>query len=241
MTPGEMNPAAGLHERVASLVALGVLALLLVVDLTFLCGHIWLAPFNAMWNIEADSSYAEQFQHLKWLGACLLALALALRRRVAVYFAWAAIFFYFLVDDSVLVHERVGAFFVAELGLDRIQQVYIAWFPNLFLRPQDFGELVVALMVTAVIAVLLVLSWPLHAAVRERTVMKHLIAWLGLLAFFAIGVDMLHIMAMPVSASATYALGVIEDGGEMVCASLLVGALELARAAERPPGPIRIT
>jgi hypothetical protein len=227
-----MDPAAG---STASMVALGLLALLLVFDLTFVCGHIWLAPFHEKWNIEADNGYAEKLQYLKWLAACILLLALALRRRAAIYLAWAAIFLYFLIDDAMSIHERIGGWLTTELGLDRLQEVYIGWFPGFFLRAQDFGELILALLVAAAIAVLLVLSWPPHAAARERTVMKRLVAWLGLFAFFAVGVDLLHIMTLdPVTWASTpagEALAVIEDGGEMISASLLVGglALELAR------------
>ena len=57
------------------------------------------------------------------------------------------------------------------------------------------------------------------------------IAWLFVFAFFAVGVDMLHIMAWEVYPPAIDVLTVIEEGGEMVCASLLVGglAMELSR------------
>jgi hypothetical protein len=211
--------------------ALGLLALLLLVDLTFIVCHISLPHRQVWWSLEADNSYPEKWQYLKWLAACLLLLALALRRRAAIYLGWAAIFLYFLIDDATSLHETMSGRLVAELGLDRIQHIYIAWFPGLYLRPQDFGELTMALVIAAVIAALLALSWPPRTAVRERKVTKRLILWLGAFALFAVGVDMVHVMVLPVSKTATYILGVIEDGGEMICASLLVGGLvrELAR------------
>jgi hypothetical protein len=232
LTATETNQAVE-RRRFAAWSLLGVLLLL---DLVFICGHVLLVdPQYGLWNLEGDNGYPEKFQHLKWLGASLLLLVLAVRRRAVIYVGWAALFFYFLVDDSTSIHERFGIWLSARFPLDWIHQVYVAWFPGVFLRPQDFGEMTVALFVAAAIAIVLVLTWPAHNAVRERTVTKWLIAWLGLFGLFAVVADMVHIMVMdPVTifTPAFYWLGLIEDGGEMICASILVGglALELARA-----------
>ena len=233
--------AAG-RRSVARAIAWTLLVLLLAIDLMFVACHLFLvgAPevFEHAWSVEADTGYAEKFQHLKWLAAVVLLLILALTRRAAVYLAWAAIFLYFLVDDATSIHETQGGRLAVEFGLERVQQIYAAWFPAFYLRPQDFGELAVALFAAAAIAFALILCWPRNGAVRERLVAKRLVAWLALFAFFAVGFDMLHIMAMdPVTmfTPAFYWLGVIEDGGEMLCASILVGglALELTRASRR--------
>jgi hypothetical protein len=232
LTARGTNPVEVRPRSAATTFAYALLALLLALDLAFVFFHVRLAASSSLWNLEVDNSYPEKSQHLKWLGASLLLVALAVRRRAMIYLAWVAIFFYFLVDDAASIHERWGGRLAAELQLDHIQRIYIARFPGMFLRSQDFGEMTVALIVAAAIAVILVLSWPARNAARERTVTKLLIAWLGLFAFFAVGVDMVHVMAMPVSAPATYMLALVEDGGEMICASLLVGglAMELARS-----------
>jgi hypothetical protein len=70
--------------------------------------------------------------------------------------------------------------------------------------------------------------------VRERIVTKRLIAWVVLFAFFAVGVDMLHVMAWEIYPPAIDLLAIVEDGGEMVCASLLVGGLALELASPAP-------
>lgn len=83
----------------------------------------------------------------------------------------------------------------------------------------------------AIIVAVLLVAWPRPDAIRERTVAKRLIAWLVLFAVFAVGFDMLHTMVWEIYPPAIELIGVIEDGGEMICASLLVAGLtlELAR------------
>ena len=65
---------------------------------------------------------------------------------------------------------------------------------------------------------------------------KRLIAWLGLFAVFAVGFDILHVMVLEIHPPAIELIGMIEDGGEMICASLLVSglALELGRSRAIP-------
>ena len=217
---------------VAWLVACSLLGLLLLLDLGFISRHVLLVDTQrGLWNLESDAGYPEKFQYLKWLGASVLLLALAVRRRAALYVGWAVIFCYFLVDDATSIHERWGGRFAAELHLDRLQQVYLTWFPGLFLRPQDFGELTVMLIVAAAIVTILVLTWPTPDAIRERIVTKWLIAWLGLFALFAVVADMVHIMVSDpatVFPRAFHWLALAEDGGKMICASLLVGGLAMA-------------
>jgi hypothetical protein len=218
--------------------AWGLLALLLALDLAFVVCHIRLSPRQGSWNLEADNGYPEKLQYVKWLGGCLLLLTLALRRHAAIYFGWAAVCLYFLWDDAALLHEWIGEKLAVGLGLGRIHRIYLAWFPGFYLRPQDFGELIVALIVAAAIAALLVLSWPARDAARERVVARRLLMWLGVFALFAVGVDMVHVMVSRVSPPAAYVLGVIEDAGEMICASLLVGGLVLELARDSALGTL---
>jgi hypothetical protein len=234
------HPVAGRRKSAAAMAAWGLLGLLLVLDLALVVGHVRLSPRQWVWNLEAEHGYPERLQYLKWLGASLLLLTLALRRRAAIYFGWAALFLYFLVDDATSLHEQMGEGLARAFGLVRPQRIYVPWFHRLYLRSQDFGELAVALIIAVAIIALLVLLWPPRQAPRERVVTMRLIIWLGVFALFAVGFDMAHVMAS-LSARTAYVLGIIEDAGEMVCASLLVGglALELARG-ERVPWSTRV-
>jgi len=207
------------------------LALLLAADIAFICFHVLWASDDWAWNVEADVGYAESFQYLKWGAAAALLLALAWKRRATIYAVWAVLFFYFLIDDSQWVHERAGTWLVGLLDLRAFEEIYHQHFEYFSLRAQDFGELIFALALATAIFVMLYAFWPGREAARERTVTKWLIAWVLLFAFFAVGMDMLHVMAWEIYPPAIEPLLVMEDGGEMICASILVGglALELTR------------
>jgi hypothetical protein len=59
---------------------------------------------------------------------------LATKRRSALYFSWFLLFFYFLLDDSLQIHERLGR-------LISIQLEFSGFFN---LRSVDFGELLIS-------------------------------------------------------------------------------------------------
>jgi hypothetical protein len=222
--------SAAWHARLRTAAFL-LLALLLATDLALIYSHILWFEDDWVWDIEADQGYGETFQYLKWSAAILLLLILAWTRRAAIYVVWAAVFLYLLIDDSQSLHETTGHRLVPLLGLRDFEEIYHRNFEYFFLRGEDFGELIVALGVAMAIAVALYLFWPQRAASRERIVTRWLIGWVLLFGFFAVGVDMLHVMAWEIYPPALDVLTVIEDGGEMICASLLVGglALEVAR------------
>jgi hypothetical protein len=209
-----------------------VLALLLAVDLALIVAHLLWGYDDWFWDIEADTGYPETFQYLKWAAATLLLLILAWKRRATIYTVWAALFLYLLLDDSQSIHERSGGWLSRRLNLDEFEEVYRQHFEYFFLQAHDFGELIFAAAVAATIAVALYFSWPGIKAKRERSVTKWLVGWVFLFAFFAVGVDMLHVMAWEIYPPAIDLLLVVEDGGEMICASLLVAGLtfELSRA-----------
>ncbi len=211
--------------------ALIVLVLLVAIDLALIGAHLLWAYEDWFWDIEVETGYAESFQYLKWAAAALLLFILAWRRRAAIYAVWAILFLYLLLDDALLFHERAGGWFTQTLNLQDFQELYLRHFEFFFLRAQDFGELIFATAVGLTIAIALYFSWPGIEAKRERAVTKWLVCWVLLFAFFAVGVDMIHIMAWEIYPPAIELLGVIEDGGEMICASLLVAGLtfELSR------------
>lgn len=238
LTAKESGSHTARRRSAAEIAAWTLLVLLLLADLALIFCHAWFVGehevIDNVWSVEADGGYAEKLQYVKWSAAALLLLALTLTRRRLIYIAWSVVFLYFVADDATSLHEQVGHWLAEELQLESIQQAYLAWFPGLYLRPRDFGELAVVLAVATTIAAMLLFSWPPRMAKRDRLVAVYLLLWLALFAFFSVGIDMVHIMALdPITGftPTTYLLGIVEDGGEMICASLLVGGLaqELAR------------
>lgn len=211
--------------------ALALLALLLVADIGFVWAHLRWAADDWYWDLGADTAYPEVFQYVQWGIASLLLFALAWKRRAAIYVAWAALFFFLLLDDAESFHERAGRWLAKTLDLKAFEAIYQRHFEYFMLYAQDFGELVYGLLLATIVVGALFLAWPGRQAKRERTVTKWLVGWLVLFAVFAVGFDMLHVMAWEIYPPAIELVAMIEDGGEMLCVSLLVGGLafEFAR------------
>lgn len=172
---------------------------------------------SALWSIEKDLGYPEIFQYVKFFLICILLLGTAGKRRRLGYAAWAVVFFYFLLDDALEVHEILGG----RLGFSH------PFLQSLGYRPLDMGELMVSVGVGLGLMSLLVLFY-LRGDQAFRKTSKDLVLLVGILAFFGVGVDMakkpLEHLANHLGLDQVYWLveGVIEDGGESLAASLLL-------------------
>lgn len=198
-----------------------LLVLLLSLDAAFIAIDIirrctpWF--HSALWSIEKDLGYPEIYQYIKFALLVVLLLATAGQRRQLGYAAWAVVFFYFLLDDALEVHERLGG----RLGFSQ------AFLQSLGYRPLDVGELMVSAGVGLGLMALLVFFY-LRGDQAFRQTSRDLLLLVGLLAFFGVGVDMakkpLEHLANHWGLHRAYGLveGVIEDGGESVAASLLL-------------------
>lgn len=192
-----------------------ILLALLATDLAFifLFGLLGLGVVSDTgFALTYDRSYAEVFQYVKqyWI---LIALALlTLKRKALLYAACGVLFAYFLVDDYAELHENFGE------QLADYLQIPAMW----MLQPYDFGELIVFAVYGCVsIALLGIAYW--RAGGLDRSIAIEVVCLLGLIAFFAVGVDVLHALSLPETIS--NCLGAIEDGGEMMAFSLLLWRL----------------
>ena len=134
-------------------------------------------------------------------------------RRKPLYFVWAVLFVYFLVDDSYSIHEQVGRSLKTSFGFE----------PALALRAQDFGELAVSIIAGAVLLGAMALAYRKSDDAAARAFTRLLLPWLGLLIFCGVFVDMLHIQLWKLFWSPVLNLvcEIVEDGGEMIAASFL--------------------
>ncbi len=200
-----------------------LLLLLLAVDLAFLVAHVWFWSRGKVpnaWNLQLDRSLPEQFQYAKWIVCAALCAWAFVRRRVLLYLAWTALFFYFLLDDSLHIHEMLG-WPVAE----RLELV-----PAFGLRAKDFGELAVSLIAGVVLLGLIALCYWRSANGPARSLTRALFPWLCLLVFSGVGLDMGLRQTREGNGGRLVALigRILEDGGEMVAASLLTVTVVLA-------------
>ena len=212
-----------LNERSATI----FLILLLCADLAFFGMHFIVAIIDDIkWVIESDKlkwilkgdlfnvarerGYPEIYQYIKFFWIIVLLFNLSLKNRSLHYIPWVLLFTYFLVDDSMKIHELAG---------DSIK-AHFNFTPYFGLRMQDYGEL--AITATAGIFLFLPLVW----AYRKGTqIFKNISLDIGLLVlvlvFFGVVIDMMH-QAVHLGYSVYFIIGFVEDGGEMLAVSLIL-------------------
>ena len=192
-----------------------LLALLLSADVVFVLLHLVLGSHHALFNLGTDRGHSEVFQYIKEYWIAIVLFVMCWRTREGIYGAWALLFAYLLCDDALLIHERVG----------------VAWgsifAPTLGLRARDFGELAFSgSMGTGFVA--LITFFHLRCSSPARNVSRSMAVLLGVLVFFGVVVDMVHVAAYPVVRGTDRCRG----RGEMVTMSLL--ASYVVHLLERP-------
>lgn len=203
--------------RQAAIVLLAIdLALLLAYVLVYLLKSLGLvATAPDLLRIETQWGLGSLLMYLKWLMIIGL-LSLSWRQlREPLLLSLASIFLFFLIDDSLAVHEQVGAQLTQHLGYHN------AW----GLRGNDFGKLTFwALAGGACLAVFL--AGYLQSSRRTQRLGHLFLLGIAGLALVGIGIDLLGVLAKQLDAgflgrAARFALRTAEDGGEMILASLL--------------------
>jgi len=184
-----------------------VLFLLLLADFAFMLLHIINIiglVSNDIYSIDTDGSYAEVFQYIKEYWIVIILFILAIRRKQIIYFAWLSLFTYFLLDDSLRIHESFGIYLAN----------YLEFQPMFQLRAQDFGELSVSILFGFLLFTFIGVSYLFSDNVARR-ISKHIFILVISLVFFGVIIDMLHPI-IPRGGS------LFEDGGEMLVMSIIV-------------------
>ena len=172
-------------------------------------------------RIDRDGSYAEWFVYLQTAACVSLLVGVFRATRQPIYLAWALIFLFVVLDDSLLIHERVSIFLVERFDLPALSG----------LRPHESGELIT--WAAAGTVLLALLGWGFIRSRPGARVAGVVFAIpLGLLVFFAIGIDMLHVALSEPGATLYGLLAIVEDGGEMLSIGL---ACALAYVLYRHP------
>jgi len=155
--------------------------------------------------------YGGLFQYVKELWVVMLLLFLARRKPRFLYITWSLLFLCLMLDDCLQVHEKWGHFLAR----------YVNFRPPFGLRAQDLGELAVCISY-GVPLVASVWVTGRRSGTAARKISKHLLVMIGLLTFFGLGIDMVHIMVEhSLLSPMSPILGVVEDGGEMIVMSLI--------------------
>lgn len=215
--------------------ALLLLFLLLSVDCAFIVIHVatriernlldaTLQLNYDLLSITTDGGYPELYQYVKYFWVILLTLYLARVARAPHYVAWTVLFAYFLCDDALSIHERVGA--VIGKGLPFV--------PPLNLRVEDVGELAVTAMVGGLLLPLLLWSYR-SGSDQFKKITQDLVLLVLAFVFFGVVVDVAH-QSIKLGWVVEFIMGIIEDGGEMVVLSLIVWFVFLLSVHKGVPG-----
>ncbi len=199
----------------------------LVIDLGFFVIHAlsvfawarhWVGADDIQpWLISTDGGWAEWFMYFNWSASIGLLLLVWLRQRRSFELGLALIFALVLADDSIQLHERIGAAFVAALRLQ----------PGIGLRAQDFGEL----LTWAVLGIAIAAAWALALLATPRQdrplTSRFISCFLGLL-WAGVVMDQLHSVVLQPQFLLTWhrwldlVMTMAEDGVEQVVSSFVL-------------------
>jgi hypothetical protein len=200
-----------------------LLLFLLAVDAIFILLHVLFdlgLLSDRRFLLGRDNGYAEMFGYLKEGGIILASCALAVRARQSLYVAWAALFLYMLLDDSLLLHERVlGSALRQILGLGRKDVV-------LGMNARDLVEnTMLALLALLILGIMVVVYHFGDRAFKKMS--RGLFILLAALAFCGVVVDFIHAVIVRSTLRREYSevnslLAILEDGGELVIISFIL-------------------
>lgn len=209
-----------------------LLVLLFVVDLVILVLHLSLklfgVPGGEHFDLGLDRSYGEMLMYLKFGWIVILGFMLARIRRAAVFAMLALGSFILLVEDALILHERIGW---------RLNTLILETMPaleGLGILSVQIGELLWLGGVGVLILVGFIISFR-RANARDRKDALSIALFFAVLAFFAVIVDTIHSFFGLGSVGDTI-FTVIEDGGELVAltpATALVFALVVTSLREK--------
>jgi len=196
-------------------------SMLLLTDVIFIFINIFFYIYDirfkniltSMLNLEQDLSIPEFFQYNKFLWSAFICLLLSFRRNYVLFFLISFDFIILLVDDAMSLHEKIGKVLS--------KQFHVV--PIAGLRLQDYGEVVFS-MVTAYFVFLLLTVAYIFSNKQVRSQILNIGLLVIVLGFFGVVIDTLHVIvsANGQSNAVGFALAVIEDGGEMIVATIML-------------------
>jgi len=164
-------------------------------------------PGENLLSLRADWGIPEIWRYLKTIVVVVLFTRAYLRHSELVFGSWAFVFLLIVLDDALLIHERLGDLVGSWLSVGS--------------GDIEAGE-VGGLLIWSGLG-LLALSVLVYGHQRSGDLARQVsrvFGWiLGLLLFFAIGFDTLLALLSAVSGFATGAQ-IVEDGGELLVLSL---------------------
>jgi hypothetical protein len=175
-----------------------------------------------MLRITQDHAIPEDFNYLKWAIIVSALVWMSIRDRWLPPALWAVVFAMILADDSMQLHEKLGAAIATWTGLPSSTYFYA----------DDLGEMLAfGLMGLVTLALTATLFTRRGVSARALSLRYGLV--ILALGGFGVGIDAVHQLVSHFTEGTSVAtllsqlFGMIEEGGEMIVASVAV-AMTLA-------------
>ncbi|WP_309129073.1 hypothetical protein [Microbacterium sp.] len=189
-----------------------LLALLLVVDAAVIALHLAYTllgvPAGVHFDLGVDRSYGEFLLYIKFGWIALLCALLARRRRSAAFAAVAAGSLMLLLEDALILHERVG------WALEPVVLRAAPGLAGLGILSVQVGELLWLATLALTISTVFLISWR-RAGARDRRDALSIVVFFAVMGFFAVVVDTAH-SPFALGSAGDMIFTVLEDGGEIV-------------------------
>lgn len=197
-----------------------VTMLFLLIDLLFILIHIVVKvvpPLDiSILKLTTPYGIPSFFQYGKELLIFLLLVYIffTFRRNVMLYLSWALLFFFLLLYDAGEIQERLGDIQLLSNILGKLGSV--------------IDEFAILLIISAVFGSIILFFYSRSTDEMSKQISKLYFILLGGFAFFAVGVDAIF-TALAVTSETIIgklvrlAFITLEEGGEMIVLSLMVG------------------
>ncbi len=221
------------ESRARSLALLAITALLagdvILVALNIAFGTS--TGFPERLNVTRTHGVPEMFLYLRWLLAA--AVLWRLRAHAALYAVWSMVFVYRFLDDAFELHR----------GLERLSNVDSLSLPEPFGPGAEIKEVLGHVASESLLLILVIVAL---LAIRRRPTTAEAIRFsrqaIAIMAAYVVCLLIGEWLVLFVVTDRRIA-GILEEGGEMVAGSLLLGLvlLHAARVLSRPQRPAALT
>ena len=224
---GDESNAGPAHSALRERFDLRLLAVLLSIDAILIGAHVatgLLLPKIPTWlNIAQDRSLPEFTCYAVMLAGAVVMWRAWRRTGLALCVSFAAALLLMMLDDSLQLHESLGAHEARVLGLGDFAGI-----------EADHGGELIAWGILGIVLAVAGLFGLVRTPLNEWRQFYLLTALVGLLGFFAVGIDVLHDPVCAVAAGRGHCAQIfdlVEDGGEMVVQSFILAHVVAAFGA----------
>lgn len=192
-----------------------LLTLIILTDFAFILLHFVHFRFDFLndvkWSLSEERGYPEIVEYIQLAWIAIAFGFYFIKTSTNIYFLWALLFFYLLLDNSLQIHEKVGLYLANSF-----------YFKDAFsLRSHDFGEMIVYMAIGLFILSAIILSYR-KSPPNARAISNNILFLLASFVLFGFSIDMfgnIIYKMFGITNDASFIsifIEVVEDGGEML-------------------------